>query len=174
MNSPDNSPTARLQPEDLAILAAIQRGNEWLRAVLCTLARRGTAFRRTDPERAQQLLQVLSPFPWYKGGQFLFDLMEWEDFMLDGHPPEIVSTTLDARALKRIAALLTTLKGYLDSSFSDELLQNLKVEVESSTDQKHNLPPLEPGFYLYQDVVLGVLNSAAPLVLASESPDIKP
>ena len=28
--------------------------------------------------------------PYYKGGQFLFDLLEWEDFMLDGEPPPLL------------------------------------------------------------------------------------
>jgi hypothetical protein len=77
-------------------------------------------FRQDDPERASQLLQVLSPFPCYKAGQFLFDLLEWEDFMLDG--PE---------------------------------------------------PPIEPGFYLYQDVVLGVVDSALVLMAAGEAGETK-
>jgi len=38
--------------------------------------------RRDEPERARGLLEALGVWPLYKGGQFLFDLLEWEDFML--------------------------------------------------------------------------------------------
>ncbi|MFD0394176.1 hypothetical protein ACFQ3Z_24905 [Streptomyces nogalater] len=44
------------------------------------------ALRRDTPERARLLLDTVRPWPLYKGGQFLFDLMEWEDLMVDGDP----------------------------------------------------------------------------------------
>jgi hypothetical protein len=170
MDIPSRDPAGRgLQPEDLALLAAIRGGNDWLRAVLCTVARRGIAFRLADPERARQIILILSPLPIYKGGQFLFDLMEWEDFMLDGPIPEPVPTTLDARSLVRIAALLDSIRGHLDGAFPGGIVGALKVEVQPSTGENthEELPPLEGGFYLYQDVVLGLLQSAAPLIQAS-------
>ena len=71
---------------------------------------RALAFRQADPERAFQLLQVLSPFPYYKAGQFLFDLLEWEDFMLDGPEPPIVPIVLDAASLDRLAQWLDKLR----------------------------------------------------------------
>ena len=155
-----NLPNNELQSEDLDTLSEIQRSNEWLRAILCTLARRGVAFRLANAVRAQQILQTLSPLPLYKGGQFLFDLMEWEDFMLDGTSPNIVPTTLDARSLRRISVLLNSLKSSLDGAFADINLPPLEVETTTPSEQDQNLPPLEAGFYLYQDVVLGLFTSA--------------
>jgi hypothetical protein len=100
----ENQP--QLTAEDRLLLASLARGGEWLRALLCTLARRGVALRTASPARARALLDALAPLPLYKGGQFLFDLLEWEDFMLDGPEPPILPTTLDGRALAQIAAQL--------------------------------------------------------------------
>ncbi len=160
---------SHLAAEDLRALHTIRRGNEWLRAVLCTLARRGVSFRRQYPERAGEILMVLAPWPYYKAGQFLFDLMEWEDFMLDGPPPPVLTTVLDARALKRLASLLNTLQAYLDGNQSqrtegaaapmDLFGQLLQVEISSLVVDDRQLPPLEAGFYLYQDVVSGLYAS---------------
>ena len=55
------------------------------------MARRGVAIRQTTPRRARAILDALAPWPFYKGGQFLFDLMEWEDMMIDGEPPPVLS-----------------------------------------------------------------------------------
>lgn len=153
----------KLAPEDLILLASVRRGNDWLRAVLCTLARRGVAFRNAHPERAGALLEVLATLPLFKGGHFLFDLMEWEDFMLDGPAPPIVPTVLDAAALFRIAAFLERTKTFFDGGVVPEL-SGLQVTGGAMTDV--DLPPLEAGFYLYQDAVLGVFTSAAPLLAA--------
>lgn len=167
-SSSQTPPGNQLQSEDLATLSEIQRSSEWLRAILCTLARRGVAFRQAHAARAQQILQILAPLPLYKGGQFLFDLMEWEDFMLDGISPDVVPTTLDARSLRRISVLLNSLKSSLDGAFADDNLQPLRLEVSPPTAQDQNLPPLEAGFYLYQDVVLGLFISAGtPLATSS-------
>ena len=38
--------------DDRAVLARVDEGNAWLRAVLCTVARRGTLVRHREPERA--------------------------------------------------------------------------------------------------------------------------
>jgi len=161
MTSSNQIPSSNeLQPEDLNTLSEIQRSNEWLRAILCTLARRGVAFRLANAARSQQILQILAPLPLYKGGQFLFDLMEWEDFMLDGLSPNVVPTTLDARSLRRISVLLNSLKSSLDGAFADTNLPPLEVEATIPVEQDQNLPPLEAGFYLYQDVVLGLFTSA--------------
>lgn len=153
------SPTSHLRPEDLALLESLRQGGQWLRAVLCTLARRGRAFRNSAPDRARALLDALCVYPWYKGGQFLFDLMEWEDFMLDGPPPEIVPTALDAAALARLAAALRRLRAHLDGAAEADLPAAV---VASSALPEADLPPIEPGMYLYEDVVLGVVLSALP------------
>jgi hypothetical protein len=154
-------------PEHL-VLAALGRGNQWLRAVLCTLARRGIAFRTAQPERARYILELLAPLPLYKGGQFLFDLMEWEDFMLDGQPPPIVPTTFDAHAMARLIELLNTLSSALDGARVAGATPNWDFShINMTFVNDDELPPIEGGFYLYPDVVLGLVMSAAPLLLAN-------
>ncbi len=166
MSSPTSPPSgAPLQPEDFALLESLRQGGEWLRAVLCTLARRGRAFRNAEPERARALLDALSVYPWYKGGQFLFDLMEWEDFMLEGPPPPVLPTTLDAAALSRLAASLHRLKAHFDGSAAGppELPAVSGALLAADTE----LPQVQPGMYLYEDVVLGVIVSLLPALRAS-------
>jgi len=155
--------------EDLALLAGIQRGNDWLRATLCTLARRGSGFRRDHPRRAEVLLASLSRYPFYKAGQFLFDLTEWEDFMLDGPPPPIVPTTLDAASMKRLAKLIEGFRIYIDGSEPAVVAEiDDSLVAESPTDA--NLPPLEASLYLYQELVLGVICSARSLLRPQQTP----
>jgi hypothetical protein len=163
-SSNQNVSSNELQPEDLNTLSEIQHTNEWLRSILCTLARRGVAFRLAHTSRAQQILQILAPLSLYKGGQFLFDLMEWEDFMLDAPLPNIVPTTLDARSLRRISILLNSFKSSLDGAV-DENLQPLRLEISPPTKEEEILPPLEAGFYLYQDIVLGLFTSVSASLL---------
>jgi hypothetical protein len=151
-----------IHPDDLALLNAIRNGNQWLRGVTCTLARRGVAFRDEHPERAQMLLDALAAWPAYKAGQLLFDLLELEDFMLDGPPPAIVPTTLDAQALHRMARVVRTIRGHLDGSISRDTTD---LNPESWPSPRNtDLPPIEAGFYLYADVVLGILVSARPVI----------
>jgi hypothetical protein len=169
--------------EDLAALAAVARGSEWLRGVACTLARRGVAFRQAHPARARAMLDALESSPLYKMGQFLFDLTEWEDFMVDGLPPPVMPATLDARALARLAGLLRQVQAHVEgngaapdgassaaspaaSPWPVVTLAGVTLEVQplAAPDGKEPLPPLEAGFYLYQDVVLGVLRSVGPLL----------
>ena len=154
---------AALQPEDFEVLAAVGNGSAWLRAVLCTLARRGAGLRLSEPERAAQLLEALAPLPFYKGGQFIFDLMEWEDFMVDGPPPPVVPTALDSRALGRLAELLKSVQAHLDGASvggASGVVPPVEVVGGASAE---SLPLLEAGFRLYDDVVLGMIASAAPL-----------
>ena len=160
MSSSDNpSPDEFLQQEDIAVLESLQSGSQWLRAVLSTLARRGIDFRQKHPTRAKLILDALSTSPFYKSGQFLFDLLEMEDFMLDGPPPEIIPTTLDAATLARLALLFNTIKGHLDGAAEPLSLDNIKLQLVPGAASQENLPPFEAGFYLYQDVVLGLVRS---------------
>jgi hypothetical protein len=145
-----------LSADEANLLTSVARGNAWLRAVLCTLARRGVAYRQADPRRAQEILRTLAPLPYYKGGQFLFDLMEWEDFMLDGPPPPIVPTTLDERSLSRVTELLLAIQQHFDGSLDGGGQPRTSAQALVDDD---NLPSLEPGLYLYQDVVLGIVVS---------------
>ena len=161
-----------LHIEDLAALRTLERGNIWLRTILCTLARRGVAFRQSSPERCQQILQILSGLPLYKGGQFLFDLLEWEDFMLDGPPPDPLSSALDKRAFYRLATFLRHFKSLLDGDIDPDIVSKMGSYFQTATEvNEHDLeklPQLEPGFYLYQDVVLGVIHSTSGLLINIE------
>jgi hypothetical protein len=161
---------SHLTDEDLNALQEIKRSNEWLRAILCTLARRGVSFRKKHPERSKEILMILIPLPYFKAGQFLFDLMEWEDFMLDGPPPPVLTTVLDTRAIKQLTSLFNMIKSHFDGSQSPNagqaesagnlFGQHLHVEISNLIVDDRQLPPLESGFYLYQDVVLGIYASA--------------
>lgn len=149
-------------PVDIALLRFLRAQNAILRTALCTLARRGVALRRREPERALAWIDVLSPHPMFKAGQFLFDLMEWEDFMLDGDPPPLSET--------QAADLVARLR---------ELLGLPVPPVEASpAPAAVPLPALESGFYLYRDVVLGALDigvgPAAALATLDRSTDGRP
>lgn len=125
---------------DHKLLSVLGDHNLVQRGALCTFARFGIAWRRAEPKRARGWLERLEPHPFYKGGQFLFDLLEVEDFMLDGPAPPLVS----ADELGAIALRVAKLTGFEVPMFAVELV------IES-------LPELEPGFYLYRDVVLGLV-----------------
>ena len=148
-----------LRPEDVALLLSLEQSGEWLRAVLCTLARRGRGFREAQPQRARALLDALSVFPWYKGGQFLFDLMEWEDFMLMEPPPPIVATAFDAAALRRITETLNQIRQHLDGASPGPPAPTATAVAMAIPD---SLPELEASMFLYEDVVLGVVASYLP------------
>lgn len=154
-----------LIPEDLKVLTAILNGNEWLRAALCTLARRGIAFRQAHPERAKYFLETLSGYPIFKAGQFLFDLMEWEDFMLDGPPLALLPTALDSESAARILKLLNSIKAHIDGAVTEDVATLDPGMI--FTYPHEDLPPLEGGFYLYQDVVIGIIESFGSLIRAT-------
>lgn len=157
-----------LDEEDLRVLEAWRRGGVWTRGVLSTLARRGIAFRHAHPERAEVLIRSLQRDPLYKGGQFLFDLMEWEDFMLDGPPAELVRTTLDPASLTRLAGFLHKVRAHLDGALNGAPTSAVEVMALPATPEE-SLPPMEGGFYLYEDVVLGVVRSVGPMLEQIES-----
>jgi hypothetical protein len=129
---------------DRALLKMLQTQNLTLRAILCTLARYGVAFRQREPERAERWLELLGVHPFFKGGQFLFDLLEWEDFMLDGEPPPL----LDASTLGPIVDHIAKSFG-LDIKTSAAALTAITPAEEP--------PPLRASYYLYHDVVSGLL-----------------
>ena len=163
--SDENSNHGPLQPEDLAVLESLERGGYWLRAVLSTLARRGVAFRQQDEQRARRIIDELSTSPLYKSGQFLFDLLELEDFIVDGPLAETISTTLDASSLKRLATLLNSFKRNLDGAVEPISLESLDVQFAPIAEPE-DLPVLEAGFYLYEDVVLGLVRSLGQHLVA--------
>ena len=171
---------AELHPDDRALLGALTRGNSWMRAILCTLARRGVQFRQASPGRAEQVLESLSTWPPYRAGQFAFDLLEVEDFMLDGEEPPLVPIALDAADLHRIAAALRSFQSRLDARLAREpatdargrtagdVPAQARAQLITAQDDEP-LPPLEAGFYLYSDVVLGLSAVVGPLLAQLES-----
>ena len=124
-----------------------------------TLARRGTALRQQSPDRAFELLQLLSPHPFYKGGQFLFDLLEWKILLSTGRRRIQSNTILDTDSVRAISGVLRGLKGYLDGALPRDMNVITSLDPMSFVTTGEDLPPLEPGFYLYQDIVLGLLNA---------------
>lgn len=150
-------------PEDLELVARLRAGNAWLRSVLATLARRGVAFRLAHPRRAKAWLQALATLPYFKAGQFLFDLMEWEDFILE-EPAASLTTALDLEALRRLSDVLASVQAHLDGSVELERPEAVPIVVTLAGETE--LPPLEGGFYLYHDVVLGILQSVLPVFRA--------
>ena len=84
-------------------------------------------------------------------GQFLFDLLEWEDFMLDGPAPP----TLDGPALQLALARLTDSLRALSAALGGQPAPaTVTADVPGAGLE---LPELESSFYMYPDVVLGVL-----------------
>jgi hypothetical protein len=138
-------------PLDRAMMDAIRAHDAGLRALLCTLARHGLAMRRAQPARAQAWLDALAPHPYYKGGQFLFDLLEWEDFMLDGEAPPPLDAAAVVRALERIAQALRAVSAEIDGQPSGPSLQTVAPEAVEM------LPVLAGDQYLFPCVVLGAL-----------------
>ena len=65
-----------VNPGDAQLIQQIQKATQGGSRLLCTLARRGKALERDDPERAAFLLAVLRPHPLYKGGRLAFDMLE--------------------------------------------------------------------------------------------------
>ncbi|WP_327315818.1 hypothetical protein [Streptomyces sp. NBC_01235] len=212
---PPGDPTATgpLTPTDHRAFAFLGQVNSRLRQCLCTLARYGVALRRREPARARVLLDTVRPWPLYKGGQFLFDLMEWEDLMVDGDPPPLMpaerilaacslpvqwlaATTAEAPTAtklipgQRTAAALdlplrllaATARAAFQGAAQDltDLLGTPAPQDGTGDDTGHatapdaegaddELPPLEAGFYLYEDIVVGALVVLGPL-LADHAP----
>lgn len=196
MNGRTACDESALRERDLSALRLVRTANSRLRAVLCTLARRGVLLRQREPERARQVLCALAPWPFYKGGQFLFDLLEWEDFMLDGDAPPVLphreladlldpplrwlaatatggvpappplrhtAAALDLPLRWLAATARSTVHGVLNDL--DGLLATTR---DAEPDDHAALPPLESGFYLYQDVVLGLFDIGAPPAATGE------
>ena len=180
MTAAKNHPNPALTPEDIAKLLFLQRGNEGLRAVLCTLARQGVAFRRANPDRTRLLCEKLAVYPLYKGGQFLFDLMEWEDFMLDGPPPALVSPLTLSTLLAPLSQLFNLFQDYLqrDGNLSPRQEELTRPDIEPHGPEVipleaiAALPQLESSFYLYRDVVIGWLGPME--ITSADHPPVTP
>lgn len=153
MSAPADPP-APFTAGDLPLLSALAQHNAVTRAVLCTLARRGAALRRDEPERAQAWIAELCVHPYYKGTQFLFDLLEWEDFMLDGEAPPLLDEAVLVAMLDRAAQVLKGLAAGLDGRPIE--VPAVAAQALPSTRER-TLPPLAGNAYLFPDVVLGAI-----------------
>jgi hypothetical protein len=149
-------PADRDDARDHWLRSLLEAQNLSVRSVLCTLARHGVAFRRREPERARRWIEMLGPHPFFKGGQFLFDLLEWEDFMMDGEPPPPLE-----------ASSLAPVLDHLAKAFGLQVEPGVWAALAGQTADA--LPPLQSSFHLYRDVVLGLLSA----VLAA-APPIRP
>lgn len=160
MSTPPSAPEAGFVATDLQLLAAIRQQDLGLRAVLCTLARHGVALRRDQPERATAWLDELAPHPLFKGGQFLFDLLEWEDFMLHGDAVPPLDGAALQLALERLRAVLCAISAGSSAQVPEP--KPAPGDIRGSGAGRE-LPALQSSFYLYHDVVLGALALLAPL-----------
>ncbi len=80
--------------------------------------------------------------------------------MVNGPAPEPLPGALDATALARITRLLRLLTAQLDGTTPEDIATaNAEPLGPVSLPTGSDLPVLEPGFHLYQDVVLGVVVS---------------
>jgi hypothetical protein len=147
---------AAFGPADLKLVAALRQHNAALRVVLCTLARRGAALRRDEPARAQAWIDTLGPHPYYKGGQFLFDLLEWEDFMLDGEPTAPLDDAALSAALSQYAQMLRALGTAIAQTPAGAPVAAAPSAILVQAGPA--LPPLSGSLYLYPDVVLGLIS----------------
>ncbi|MEG3158892.1 hypothetical protein U1763_00085 [Sphingomonas sp. LB2R24] len=132
-----------LTPSDRALLALVAGQDHVLRSGLSTLARLGVRVRRADPDRAETLVLQFEAHPFYKAGQTLFDLFEFEDFILDGDLAPV-----DADMLMKIVQPLAAWMGLSG------------VPAPDLSD----LPKLEAGFYLFRDVAIGLISLGSDLM----------
>jgi hypothetical protein len=72
-----------VNPADPQLIAQIQQVTNGAARMLVTLARRGKAIERDDPQRAAFLLTAVGAHPFYKGGRLTFDMLEIEDVILE-------------------------------------------------------------------------------------------
>ena len=76
---------------DAQLIEQIRQVTQGGSRLLVTLARRGKALERDEPQRATFLLAAVGAHPLYKGGRLGFDMLEIEDLMLDGPPVDPMS-----------------------------------------------------------------------------------
>jgi hypothetical protein len=72
-----------MNPDDYELIGRIRQATRGATRILSTLARRGKAIARDEPQRAAELISAVSTHPLYKGGRLAFDMLELEDLMLD-------------------------------------------------------------------------------------------
>lgn len=81
-----------MNARDVRLIAQIREATDGAARLLCTLARRGKALEREEPQRMAFLLTSVRTHPLYKGGRLAFDMLEIEDLILDGSTLAPMST----------------------------------------------------------------------------------
>ncbi len=98
-----------MERSDARLIDYIQRATLNGCALLRTLAVRGKALERDDPERAGFLLAAVRTHPLYKGGRLAFDMLELEDLMLDASSVALLSDLQLTQLLRAVAANVPSL-----------------------------------------------------------------
>jgi hypothetical protein len=183
---------------DAQFIEQIQQVTRGGSRLLVTLARRGKALQRDEPQRAAFLLTAVVTHPLYKGGRLAFDMLEIEDLMLDGSPVYSMNKREVIQVLNAGAHhLVETLRemgppfeggpmpaeaairdidvlghGRAPTQSADEpasapLLPRVSLgptdEVDEGQDTREIEPQLRSSDYLYDFVVLGLLDMVAGL-----------
>jgi hypothetical protein len=181
---------------DAQFIEQIQQVTRGGSRLLVTLARRGKALQRDEPQRAAFLLAAVVIHPLYKGGRLAFDMLEIEDLMLDGSPVYSMSkreviqvlnagthhimetlrevgspfqgSRMPAEASIRDIDVLDHGREPTQSSDEPALAPPLPRvslgptdEVDEGRDTREIEPQLRSSDYLYDFVVLGLLEMVA-------------
>jgi hypothetical protein len=157
---------------DELLIGRIEAGTQTARALLCALARRGKALARDQPDRAQALLGAFRAHPSYKAGRVVFDLLELEDLMLDGPPPERIDGYFETEGVAALTRLFERLHDAVDSQpesgpSSGRLLDGRGVTLEPEPAPAGGWPTLQASEYLFDLVVLGLLRQLSRVAAAS-------
>jgi hypothetical protein len=195
-----------MNPTDVQLIEQIRQVTQGGSRLLVTLARRGKALERDEPQRAAFLLAAVGTHPLYKGGRLAFDMLEIEDLMLDGSlldpmsKHEVIqvlsagthdlletlrvmgSPGQDGRVLaeasiRDIDALDRPARASADEPASapllprvslgptDDVAQSAKASAtqDGGLDMRDTEPELRSSDYLYDYVVLGLLDMVASI-----------
>jgi hypothetical protein len=165
---------------DKILFRRIEQATAGGRALLCTLGRLGKTFRHNQPARAGVILLASQSHPVYKCGRLLFDLLELEDLMLDGPPPETLDKDSMAKSLRSTMSAFGDLTRVLMEVAEDisKGARAEKAEAENSGTEEVGaeenpasgiLLELDSSEYLFDLVVLGTLSELARLITADGS-----
>ena len=177
-----------VNPADARLIQNIQQATRSSREMLVKLGRRGKALARAQPGRGVLLLTAVRPHPLYKAGRLAFDMLEIEDLILDGPPVDPINQhdlvgmliPVAGRWLDFAAALQRLGSGRRDGGSPNEtatsrrrgpLLPRVHLAPEEAVDASEPDPELASSDYLYDLVVLGILDLLGGA--AETSPDLR-
>jgi len=148
---------------DRQLVDGIARATLRGRALLCALARRGKLVARDEPLRAGALLAASQASPLYKGARLLFDLLELDDLMLDGPPPPPLAGEDLGASFGELSAAFAAFARALEaiplepSPPAEPAADAPERERPAEPGPERELPEIDAADYLYDLVVLGVL-----------------